>query len=124
MNQPAKGPSTANVPLGTYQAVEIHGRPYVNATAMCKAAGKRWNNYWRNQTTQDYLAALAAKMQIRADLLVLKQTTGPNEERGTWVHRRVALHLARWCSAEFAVWVSGRLEELLLKGHTSSAGGA
>ena len=32
---------------------------YVNATAMCKAAGKRLNNYLRNADTQAFLTELS-----------------------------------------------------------------
>ncbi|WP_162669543.1 KilA-N domain-containing protein [Gemmata massiliana] len=30
----------------------------MNATELCKAAGKKWNNYWRNATTKQFLKAL------------------------------------------------------------------
>lgn len=33
--------------------------------------------------------------------------TGPNERRGTYVHPRLAIDLARWISPEFAVWMDG-----------------
>lgn len=36
--------------------------------------------------------------------------------QGTWIHRRVAIHLAQWCNAKFAVRVSGWVEELLTTG--------
>lgn len=35
---------------------------------------------------------------------------------GTWVHRKVAIHLAQWLSPSFAVQVSNWLEELLITG--------
>lgn len=31
---------------------------------------------------------------------------GHNDSRGTWVHKRVAIHLAQWICPEFAVWVT------------------
>jgi hypothetical protein len=33
---------------------------YVNATAMCRAGGKRWNHYAANYRSQSYIASLAA----------------------------------------------------------------
>ena len=33
--------------------------------------------------------------------------TGPNDQRGTWIHPRLAVDLARWISPEFAVWMDG-----------------
>jgi hypothetical protein len=32
---------------------------YWNATAMCRANGKLWADYWRNRTTQEFLAELS-----------------------------------------------------------------
>lgn len=77
---------------------------YINATALCKVAGKRWYNYLRNETTGHFLRALEAKTQIRALALIQEVTTAGVS--ATWVHPKVAIHLAQWLSAEFAVQVS------------------
>ncbi len=42
-------------------------------------------------------------MHISTDLLIDTTTTGPNEFRGTYVHPDIAIHLAQWISAKFAV---------------------
>jgi hypothetical protein len=84
---------------------------YISATAMCKATGKEWSNYRQNQATAEFLEALASSLGIPRDLIVQVVTTGPNDQRGTWVHPRVAIHLAMWCSATFAVQVTGWVEE-------------
>jgi hypothetical protein len=55
-------------------------------------------------------------MGIPIDRLVRIVMTGPNDGRGTWVHRRLAMHLAQWCNARFAVLVVGWVEELLTQG--------
>ncbi len=39
---------------------------YINATAMCQAAGKRLNNYLRTDTTKAFVGALEADTRIRA----------------------------------------------------------
>lgn len=91
---------------------------YVDATKLCKQAGKRINHYLHNQETKEYLAELARSAGIPANLLVVKRNTGVNTERGTWVHPKVAIHLAQWFSPQFAVfvtnimmdWFSGALE--------------
>lgn len=111
-----------NLPL-IPRAVEgkiIHQRAsdgYVNATAMCKAVSKRFNDYKRLRNTEEYLLELSRSAGIPADLLVYTVSTGLNEGRGTWVHPDVAIHLAQWLSPKFAVavsqwvreWVSGDL---------------
>ena len=79
---------------------------YINATGMCKAAGKLWGNYWRNDTTQEFLAELEADMRIRISELVQSVKGGNPDMQGTWVHPHVAIHLAQWLSPRFAVRVS------------------
>jgi len=102
----------------------IHQRAvdgYVNATAMCKAVGKKFNDYFRNAGTQAFLEELARSAGIPADALVYTQTAGRNEERGTWVHPDVAINLGQWCSPKFAVavaqwvreWITGKAKAAL-----------
>jgi len=86
---------------------------FADATAMCQANGKRWNHYQENERTTAYLQALAASLGIPADQLVITTTTGPNHLRGTWVHPRLAVDLARWLSPQFAVWMDGWFLEQL-----------
>jgi hypothetical protein len=77
---------------------------YVNATAMCKANGKQWSKYRESDRCQTYLDALAETSEIRMfDLIESRQGQGG----GTWVHPQVAVDLARWISAPFAVWMDG-----------------
>ena len=93
----------------TYQGSVISQREsdgYINATAMCKAAGREWSHYRGNKSTDEFLTALGGSLGIPVDLLVQTIATGPNDTRGTWIHPQVAVHLAQWLSAEFAVKVS------------------
>ena len=87
-----------------------HADGYVNATAMCKAGGKRWNHYAANDRTQAYIAALAAVAGNPATenhgLIHVIQGGLPHLQ-GTWVHPRLAVDLARWISPAFAVWMDG-----------------
>ncbi len=103
----------------SYQGAVIQQRlndGYINATAMCKAAGKEWANYHQNGATKDFLVALQRSLGIPRDQIVQSIMTGSNEARGTWVHPQVAINLAQWVSGEFAVlvsewvfeWLSGR----------------
>lgn len=81
------------------------GDGYINATQLCHAAGKRWHNYVRNETTGAFLRALAAKTRISV-LLLNQEVTSAEGVSSTWVHPKVAIHLAQWLSADFAVQVS------------------
>ena len=81
---------------------------YVNATAMCKANNKQWNDYFRTDRATQYLEALSAKTGnpvLGPTGLVVANVGG--DHSGTWVHPQVAVDLARWISAPFAVWMDG-----------------
>lgn len=84
---------------------------YVNATEMCKAVGKKFNDYSRLSATGEFLEELSRSAGIPADQLVLTVGFGPNNTRGTWVHPDVAINLGQWCSPKFAVAVSRWIRE-------------
>lgn len=85
---------------------------YVNATAMCKANGKRWTKYRESDRANEYLEALATEARISVSGLI-ESRLGGSTGGETWVHPQVAVDLARWISAPFAVWMDGWfLEEI------------
>lgn len=91
------------------QGAVIYQRPndgYINATAMCQASGKQFKHYNENRTTKDFVAALSSEVGIPTTDLVQSISGGDPRLQGSWVHPQVAIHLAQWCSAEFAVKVS------------------
>ena len=107
---PPAQPAPAQIEARVWNGHPIHRRQvdgYVNASAMCRAGGKRWNHYVTNDRTTEYLQALSGSAGIPADLLVASIGTGPNHLRGTWIHPRLAVDLARWISPQFAVWMDG-----------------
>ena len=79
---------------------------YINATAMCKAAGKRFYDYHRLDTTTEFLRELEAEAGIPASEQIQTLKGGFPDLQGTWVHPQVAIHLAQWVSPRFAVRVS------------------
>jgi hypothetical protein len=95
------------------------GDGYVNATQLCKAAGKRFNDYTSAQPTKDFLGELSAETGIAVSELVQTRKGGDTANQGSWVHPDVAIHLAQWCSPKFAVMVSRWVRELLAAGHVS-----
>jgi len=80
----------------------------INATALCKAANKKLNDYIRLKTTQEYLEAL--KINTGIPVLELLNVNIGGNHNGTWVHRKVGYHLAQWISPKFAVQVSTILD--------------
>lgn len=78
---------------------------YFNATAMCTAANKLFNDYSRLKTTTGFLLALQTDTGIPVTELIQQLRGGEPHLQGTWVHPKVAIHLAQWLSPEFAVKV-------------------
>ena len=89
---------------------------YINATAMCKAAGKLIADYARLTSTKEFMAELQSDMGIPISELMQQVKGGEPHLQGTWVHPQVAIHLAQWLSPKFAVqvtkwvheWMSGK----------------
>ena len=89
---------------------------YINATAMCKAANKQFNDYVRLKSTKPFVEALMVETGIPVTELIQTLRGGNPELQGTWVHPQVAIHLAQWLSPRFAVliskwvfeWISGQ----------------
>ena len=88
----------------------------INATMLCKAHGKKLlTNYTRNKETKEYLDELSSDMRISiTQLIQICKGNSSKFQQGTWVHRKVAIHLAQWLSPSFAVQVSNWVDELLI----------
>jgi hypothetical protein len=89
---------------------------FIDATALCKAGGKKFNDWFRLDNTKLFLDILARSAGIPADLLLQNITNGKNAFRGTWVHPRVAINIAQWISPLFDVQVTGWIYELAICG--------
>lgn len=109
---------------------------YVNATKLCKAAGKRLHHWYRLESTKEYLEALSidtgipiatetipqletlmsemSEARIRASdkhgLIQIRKGGKPGEQ-GTWVHPDVAVDLAQWLSPQFRIMVNRWIRE-------------
>ena len=73
----------------TIEQRELDG--YVNATQMCQANGKLIADWLRTKDYKRYIEALSRSMRIPIDQLVIVNTEGPNETRGTWIHPKLAI---------------------------------
>jgi len=89
---------------------------YINATAMCGAAGKQFNDYSRLSSTRAFLEELASVTGFPVTELVQSVRGGGATSQGTWVHPKVAIHLAQWLSPRFAVQVSEWVYEWMTRG--------
>jgi hypothetical protein len=84
---------------------------YINATSLCKAAGKEWSHYAETKQTKEFLTELSGDLGI--PISVLAQPIKGGVIQGTWVHPQVAVNLGQWLSPKFAVKVSKWVAEWL-----------
>jgi len=89
---------------------------FINATALCKAGGKQFNDWYRLEKSKLFLNALSSSTGYPADILIHIITNMKNEFRGTWVHPRIAVNIAQWISPIFDVQVSGWVYEIAVTG--------
>ena len=77
---------------------------YINATALCKVAGKSFYDYRRLSTSKEFIQELSTETGITVSALY-QTLEGGNQPKsqGIWVHPDVAIHLAQWLSPKFAV---------------------
>ena len=117
---------------------------YINATQLCQAGNKKFNDWSRLQTTKELIKVLENDIKnekINKDpntgIPVLDFVTCNNEAEneteipvsqlldvkiggdhsGTWVHPDLAIQLAQWLSPKFALQVSKWIRILLTDGH-------
>jgi hypothetical protein len=88
---------------------------YINITNLCKAGGKKFNDWNRLDKTKRFLEVLSATTQNPV-VALLKQEQGKNGKRHTWSHPQVAVNIAQWISPEFDVLVSKWVYEIMLTG--------
>ena len=97
---------------------DLSGQGMINATEMAIANGKLIADFFRLESTNQYLDALSSDMGIPISQLYVqnKGNFSDGKPQGTWVHRRLAIRIAQWCSPKFAVQVDTWIEEIFTKG--------
>ena len=80
---------------------------YINATQLCKAGNKKFNDWFRIDTTKILISTLEGETGIPASQLVdIKKGNSFDFEQGSWIHPDLAIQLAQWLSPKFALQVS------------------
>ncbi len=88
---------------------------YINATALCKAGGEKKEYKAWKRTYGGLIGKLSSAVQICTADLERYENHGIYG-RATWVHPRIAIHISQWISLDFAVQVSGWVQEILVRG--------
>ena len=89
---------------------------FVNATQLCKAGGKKFNDWKRLGSTSALVDVLKSETGIPA-IKLLEVNAG--RHGGSWIHPDLAVQLAQWISPVFALQVSRWVRELTILGSVS-----
>ena len=98
---------------------------YVNLGQLCATHGKRFSNWYRLNSSAEYLYALAETLTqkdtqiITPENLVIADVDAIGGNAGTWGHPLVAIEVARWISPGFGVWCNQHIKVLIESGTTS-----
>lgn len=103
------------------------GDGYINATQLCKNAGREFHTWHRSQSTIEFLEALSAEPQFCGTEIIQIKKGGDPKSQGTWIHPQVAINLGQWLSPKFAVavskwvqdWMSGKYANPITKQPTA-----
>lgn len=100
--------------------VTIASRPedgFVNATALCKAGGKRFYDWNIKEETKALVQALESETGIPVSQLIdVKKGNTKKYTQGSWIHPDLAIQLAQWLSPMFAIQVSRWVREIAISG--------
>ena len=90
---------------------------YINATQLCQAGGKKFNDWFRLDTTKKLIKVLETNTGI--PVLDLIEINVGGIHTGSWIHPDLAIQLAQWISPEFALQVSVWIRQLFVNGYVS-----
>ena len=88
---------------------------YIDVTNLCTAGKKKFNHWNSLSKTTAFIKELSSTTGIPVVELI-KQNTGGNGDRHTWVHPQVAINIAQWISPQFDVKVSSWVLEVMMTG--------
>jgi hypothetical protein len=101
---------------------------FINATALCKAGGKKFNDWYRLESTAEIIKVLTENLNAENPVFknlmagipdiknfeVIEITKG--KYGGSWIHPDLAVQLAQWISPMFALQISKWIRELSIYG--------
>ncbi len=104
---------------GNYGTISVIIRKkdgYINATKLCKDAGKELFNWNKNNMSNELMEELEQVLRIRrTSLMEVYQSGTIRELSGTYAHPKLIPHIASWSSVKFAVTVSEIVNNFLVR---------
>jgi hypothetical protein len=116
-------PKEKNIELNGF-VVSSREDGFINATQMCKAGNKKFNDWSRLESTKELIKELEELLKSDTDLPVsqlieIKKGNSCKFAQGSWIHPDLAVQLAQWISPKFAIQVSRWVRELAITGSVS-----
>jgi hypothetical protein len=90
---------------------------FINATSLCKAGGKKFNDWNRLESTKELIKTLEHLKILETGIPAFKSVDilkGKNSV--SWIHPDLAVQLAQWISPIFALQVSKWVREICFYG--------
>lgn len=85
---------------------------YILATKMCQASGKRLVKWRSSSDTKKFVKLVEKDTSLTEEQLILVKRGGNEKDKqGTWVHPKLAIHLALYISSYFCLQVTNWIEE-------------
>ena len=87
---------------------------YINATQLCQAGEKKFNDWYRSDSTKVLIDTLSFNTGI--PVLDLVETKRGGNHSGSWIHPDLGIQLAQWINLGIALQVSGWIITLFSTG--------
>lgn len=85
---------------------------YIMATKMCKSANKQLQHWRDSPSTRKFTDLVKEHTNLTYEqLIIVKRGGNDKNNQGTWIHPKLAIHLAMWLSSSFCLQVSNWIEE-------------
>jgi len=93
--------------MNTFLSIPRSDDGYVNATALCRTAGKEFNDYTRLDYTQEFLHEASSLTGLSCNELI------QHRDGEMWVHLIVAVNCGTWLSPRIAFEVVNWVYDLM-----------
>ena len=90
--------------------MQFNDAGWFNATDAASKLGKRPNDWLAMSETQAYISRLSEVLNTSQDGII---STKKGRNGGTWLHPKLAVPFARWCSVDFAIWCDSQIEGII-----------
>ncbi|BCS83770.1 hypothetical protein QLL95_gp0353 [Cotonvirus japonicus] len=93
--------------LGDFNVIIMKENAYVNATKLCDKSGSKDFYHWKEtKKAKELIQELKSSLGKTGEPVILKNMKGNYVTRGTYVHPKLIINIAAWCSAAYALKIS------------------